>query len=125
LKLPKSLWIFGLLVLALVGYFIFNQFTGEINNEGFKQTIAGMKEMVEKIDAGKIEQGEEAFNEVHGFFHDVDPVLKEKDPALAQQLWNAVLQIETQFGSHQPDQEKLIDSGKRVITLLQKAKETL
>lgn len=81
--------------------------------------------MVELTEAGKIKDGEKPFNDVHGFFHDVDMILKEEDPALAEELWSTVTLIEGQFGSYQPDSDKLVKYGEKTIALLQEAKGKL
>jgi hypothetical protein len=124
----KYLYVFGSLVLLLI---IFSLTTGclsgesGIDDEGFNQTIAGMTNMVELVQAGKIKDGELAFNEVHGFFHDVDTTLREEDPALAEELWNTVTLTEGQFGSYQPDSDELVKYGEKTIALLQEAKGKL
>jgi hypothetical protein len=124
MRLPKSLWIFLFIVSLFGGYFLFQELTDDqVDEEQLLKTISGIEEMVTQVEEGNIQEGEEAFNQVHGFFHDIDPVLREKDPALAEQLWNAVLQIESQFGSYKPDIDQLKQAGNKTISLLQEAKE--
>jgi hypothetical protein len=81
-------------LLGLVVYYgVSGGLTAEVDETRFKETIAGMQSMVTMVEEGNIEQADKTFNEVHGFFHDVDLILREKDRALAEQLWDAVTLI--------------------------------
>jgi hypothetical protein len=125
LAIPKSLRIVFLLIFLLLGFFVYNELTSEVDEERFKETIVGLENMVVLMEAGNIEEAKREFDQIHAFFHDVDPMLREKDPFLAEQLWNAVVVIETQYGIHQPVREQLINAGNKTIALLKEAREKL
>jgi hypothetical protein len=123
--IPKSLIIFSLFLVFLAGYVIYHGLANEVDDERFGDTLTGMNQMVEMMKNGNIEEGKRVFNQVHAFFHDVDPMLRENDPALAEELWNTVTLIEGQFGSYKPDSDELVKYGEKTIALLQEAKGKL
>lgn len=125
----KTILIFGIicivaLLLLAIGLYSFLK-PGAVNDARLEETITGMENTVNELNAGNISQAEKTFNEVHGFFHDVDPPLREKDPKLAKDLWDAVVIIEAQFGSYKPDVVELINKSQGTITILKKAKKIL
>lgn len=125
ISVPKSLLIFMLLVVLIAGYAVYESLTGPVDDKRFENTIAGIKEMVEMTETGNLREGEKSFNRVHGFFHDLDPALRKKDPTLARELWDTVLLIETQYGIYRPDLNKLKNYGELTIDLLRKAKNKM
>jgi hypothetical protein len=125
LAIPKSLRILIIFIFLLVGYIIYDVLTSQVDEERFKETITGMENMVTLVQSGNIEEAKNEFNQVHGFFHDVDPTLRKKDPVLAGQLWDVVVLIETQYGIYQPDANQLIHAGNKTITLLKEARQKL
>lgn len=126
---PKLLRIMMLLIILLVAFFIYYGVTGgfstQVDENRFNETITGMENMVEIVETGDIKEGEKAFNQVHGFFHDVDSMLIEQDPDLAKQLWDTVALIEAQFGSDQANAVDLINHGRKTIAILKEAREIL
>ena len=80
--------------------------------------------MVAETEAGRIRDGEKAFNRVHDFFHAVDPALRRADPELAQSLWDTILRIEFEYaGRRNPD--VLIREGRLTLKLLPQAGRAL
>jgi hypothetical protein len=125
LTLPKSLRILVLLLVLLTGYAIYQGVTNEVDKRSFTETITGINKMVEFAQKGNIEKAEQEFNRVHGFFHDVDPTLREHDPTLAEQLWDTVTLIEAQYGISQPEPNQLVNLGEETLNLLLEAQEKL
>lgn len=120
------MYVFGAVLFLLLVFGVYGFFKpGPVDDAHFKETIAGMETMVTQLEAGNIKEAEKVFNGVHGFFHDVDPSLRKKDPQLAKELWDVVTLIEGQWGTYQPDSAELMNKAKITITLLQKAREKL
>ena len=129
LKSTKKSYIISILVFLLIAGAIYYGVTGNLINGtekgGFDKTISGMRDMMNYVASGQTKEGENAFNEVHGFFHTIDPKLRDEDPALAEELWNTVVLIEGQFGSSKPNSKQLTNYAGKTISLLKESKEKL
>lgn len=63
-------------------------------NYSFTTPIRQLRDMKKELENQENEKAVESFWEVHPFFHDIDPVLRKKDPVLADELWMTVAAIE-------------------------------
>lgn len=91
-----------------------------VNAQGFRTTLAGIEGMTTAAEAGDLKAALKAFWDVHDFFHAVDKALRQKDPELAQALWDAVHQIELPNKDEQARLEVLRREGRQIQLYLRR-----
>jgi len=63
--------------------------------EGFAEEDAGLAKVMSLLSAGDADGAESAFyGPVHNFTHNADPPIREKDPGLAKELCEIVIEVE-------------------------------
>ena len=65
------------------------------SEEEFRQAYQDMGRVVQALEAGDLNGAYVEFQRPHDFTHRIDPPLRERDPDLAQRLYDAVLVMES------------------------------
>lgn len=142
---PDWVWGAGLGVIALffVGaFFVFREISGgdgggvcdeplapldgaEISAQSFADEDAALTSVISMLNLGDRAGAEGAFfGPVHGFTHNVDPPLRERDESAAKELCKAVVEMENGFSTNAPS-ATIAAQIDRVRTLLRDAAEKL
>lgn len=82
-----------------------------------KVSQQNMIKMNEKLRQGENKEAKGYFWKSHDFFHDVDPIIRRKDALLAEDVWNLILLIETEYETENENNKKLIEYSDKVIDL--------
>lgn len=76
-----------------------------VTEAGFVKAEQALRQTIRLLEAGRIDEAERVFlAEADPLFHRLDPVLRSKDPELAEELWGIMGRIELAF-YHKQDLE--------------------